>query len=250
MILRGHCSKALQGHLVWDIGGTILLIQTLMSGNLQQSLISLALILPAVVLCLVIHELSHGLMAYLFGDRTAKNAGRLTFDPLAHLDPVGFVCLLLLGFGWARPVPVNISNFKHKRLGMAMTALAGPLSNIVLAVVAFMVYIALYAQHLADSNTFAQAISMFISYVAQLSVGLGIFNLIPVYPMDGSRILQAILPFRMQAKWNAFFQKYQSIVVLILVVLVWFGGLHVVISLGTNAVYQLSLTIYSTLFLG
>ncbi len=227
-----------------------MLIQTLMSGNLQQSLISLALILPAVVLCLVIHELAHGVTAYLFGDRTAKNAGRLTFDPLAHLDPVGFVCLLLLGFGWARPVPVNISNFKHKKLGMAMTALAGPLSNFLLAIVSFMLYMALYTQHLADSNTFAQAVSMFLFYVAQMSVGLGVFNLIPVYPMDGSRILQAILPFRMQAKWNVFFQKYQSIVVLILVVVVWFGGLHIFISTATNAVYQLSVGIYSALFLG
>ena len=108
-----------------------------MSGDLRSAFITLALSLPAIVLCLSIHEAAHGGAAYLLGDRTAHDSGRLTLSPLAHIDPVGFICLLLFGFGWARPVPVNISNFKNRRTGMAVTALAGPAANFVTAFIAY-----------------------------------------------------------------------------------------------------------------
>ena len=92
-----------------------MLLRTLLSGDLRAALITLALSLPAVVMCLSVHEAAHGAAAYLMGDRTARDSGRLTLSPLAHIDPFGFLCLLLFGFGWARPVPVNISNFKNRR---------------------------------------------------------------------------------------------------------------------------------------
>ena len=114
-----------------------LLLRAILRGDLRTAFITLALSLPAIVLCLSVHEAAHGAAAYLLGDRTARNAGRVTLSPLAHIDPMGFVCLLLFGFGWARPVPVNISNFKNRRWGMALTALAGPLSNFVTAFIAY-----------------------------------------------------------------------------------------------------------------
>ncbi len=93
-----------------------------MSGDIRSAFITLALSLPAIVLCLSIHETAHGGAAYLLGDRTARDSGRVTLSPMAHIDPIGFLCLLLFGFGWARPVPVNIANFRNRRWGMALTA--------------------------------------------------------------------------------------------------------------------------------
>ena len=117
-----------------------MLWRSLLSGDLRSAFITLALSLPAIVLCLSVHEAAHGGAAYMLGDRTARDSGRLTLSPMAHIDPVGFLCLLLFGFGWARPVPVNISNFKNRRTGMAATALAGPVANFVTAFVAYCLY--------------------------------------------------------------------------------------------------------------
>ncbi|MFR2289993.1 MAG: site-2 protease family protein [Butyricicoccus sp.] len=108
-----------------------------MSGDIRSAFITLALSLPAIVLCLSIHETAHGGAAYLLGDRTARDSGRVTLSPMAHIDPIGFLCLLLFGFGWARPVPVNIANFRNRRWGMALTALAGPVSNFITAFIAY-----------------------------------------------------------------------------------------------------------------
>ena len=111
-----------------------------MSGDIRSAFITLALSLPAIVLCLSIHETAHGGAAYLLGDRTARDSGRVTLSPMAHIDPIGFMCLLLFGFGWARPVPVNIANFRNRRWGMALTALAGPVSNFITAFIAYCLY--------------------------------------------------------------------------------------------------------------
>ncbi len=113
-----------------------------MSGDIRSAFITLALSLPAIVLCLSIHETAHGGAAYLLGDRTARDSGRVTLSPMAHIDPIGFLCLLLFGFGWARPVPVNIGNFRNRRWGMALTALAGPVSNFITAFIAYCLYFA------------------------------------------------------------------------------------------------------------
>ena len=111
-----------------------------MSGDIRSAFITLALSLPAIVLCLSIHETAHGGAAYLLGDRTARDSGRVTLSPMAHIDPIGFLCLLLFGFGWARPVPVNIANFRNRRWGMALTALAGPVSNFITAFIAYCLF--------------------------------------------------------------------------------------------------------------
>ena len=200
-----------------------MLLRTLLSGDLRAALITLALSLPAVVLCLSVHEAAHGAVAYLMGDRTARDSGRLTLSPLAHIDPFGFLCLLLFGFGWARPVPVNISNFKNRRTGMAATALAGPAANFVTAFVAYCLYFVIWAY---GDSTFLQVLGEFLAIVASMSVGLGVFNLIPVHPLDGSRVLDAYLPF----SWSLKLQRYQPFIILLFVFALWRGWLDGIMS--------------------
>lgn len=213
----------------------------LLSGNsLTDALVGLVLSLPAIMLCLIIHEMSHGYMALALGDRTAKNAGRLSFTPAYHIDPVGFLCMLVFGFGWARPVPINISNFKNRRLGMALSAFAGPLSNFVLAFVCFLVYVPLAMASYSTGMTFLNVVAMFFLYTGQLSVGLGAFNLIPVHPLDGSRILDAVLPFDMQRKLNGFIARYQTIIMLAVIFIVWRGGLDLFIMWVSGGIQTLA----------
>ena len=200
-----------------------------MSGDLRSAFITLALSLPAIVLCLSIHEAAHGGAAYLLGDRTAHDSGRLTLSPLAHIDPVGFICLLLFGFGWARPVPVNISNFKNRRTGMAVTALAGPAANFVTAFIAYCLYFVVWFY---GNSVFMQVLGEFLAIVASMSVGLGVFNLIPVHPLDGSRVLDAYLPF----SWSLKLQRYQPVIILLFIFALWRGWLDIVMMRVSNII--------------
>lgn len=224
-----------------------MLFNALRRGDLRQALIMLALSLPAVVLCLSVHEAAHGGMAYLLGDRTARDSGRVTLSPLAHIDPWGFICLLLFGFGWARPVPVNISNFRNRRAGMALTALAGPLANFITAFIAFCAYILLLPYqgypYTGSGNPFLYVVGQFIMIVASMSVGLGVFNLIPVHPLDGSRVVDAFLPF----SWSLKLQKYQSVILLVFIVAVWMGWLDGLMSRAINIELQFAMR-FITLF--
>lgn len=200
-----------------------------MSGDLRSAFITLALSLPAIVLCLSIHEAAHGGAAYLLGDRTAHDSGRLTLSPLAHIDPVGFICLLLFGFGWARPVPVNISNFKNRRTGMAVTALAGPAANFVTAFIAYCLYFVVW---IYGNSVFMQVLGEFLAIVASMSVGLGVFNMIPVHPLDGSRVLDAYLPF----SWSLKLQRYQPVIILLFIFALWRGWLDIVMMRVSNII--------------
>lgn len=200
-----------------------------MSGDLRSAFITLALSLPAIVLCLSIHEAAHGGAAYLLGDRTAHDSGRLTLSPLAHIDPVGFICLLLFGFGWAQPVPVNISNFKNRRTGMAVTALAGPAANFVTAFIAYCLYFVVW---IYGNSVFMQVLGEFLAIVASMSVGLGVFNLIPVHPLDGSRVLDAYLPF----SWSLKLQRYQPVIILLFIFALWRGWLDIVMMRVSNII--------------
>ena len=200
-----------------------------MSGDLRSAFITLALSLPAIVLCLSIHEAAHGGAAYLLGDRTAHDSGRLTLSPLAHIDPVGFICLLLFGFGWARPVPVNISNFKNRRTGIAVTALAGPAANFVTAFIAYCLYFVVW---IYGNSVFMQVLGEFLAIVASMSVGLGVFNLIPVHPLDGSRVLDAYLPF----SWSLKLQRYQPVIILLFIFALWRGWLDIVMMRVSNII--------------
>lgn len=247
-----------------------MLWNALRRGDFQSAIITLALSLPAVILCLTVHEAAHGGMAYLLGDRTARDSGRVTLSPLAHIDPFGFMCLLIFGFGWARPVPVNIGNFKNRKAGMALTAFAGPASNFILAFVAFIGYLAI-GYHLLGSQIFYFGASgvhllmwmltsgqiavsgvtiflfvlmVFLGYTAVLSVGLGVFNLVPIHPLDGSRVLDAFMPF----SWSYRIQKYQGIILLVFIAALWFGWLDMLMMMADEAVFSVASRLF-TLFL-
>lgn len=162
-----------------------------------QGLVGLLISVLAALFCITVHELCHGLAAYTLGDPTAKNAGRLSLNPIRHIDPVGLIMMLVVHVGWAKPVPVDMRYFKRPKRGMAITALAGPVSNFVLAFLAVaLCSLAFRHSGLWAENKAVYLLLSFLANVAILSVGLGLFNLIPIPPLDGSKVLGAILPNR------------------------------------------------------
>ena len=158
------------------------------------SMLDMVLRLAAVLLCLTVHETCHGLAAYALGDPTARRAHRLSLNPLRHIDWFGLLMMFAAGFGWAKPVPVNPNYFKKPKQGMALTALAGPVSNFLLALLTLLAA-RIFCDMAAYSET-NQRILDFLLMVAVLSIGLGLFNLVPIPPLDGSKVLFAVLPDR------------------------------------------------------
>jgi Zn-dependent protease len=179
--------------------------------------VPLQLLLQAVpaLICIMVHEICHGAMAYALGDSTAKTQGRLSLNPLRHVDWMGLVMLLLFHIGWAKPVQVDIRNFRYPKRDMALTALAGPASNFVLAAVFLFLYGAAYAPCMVRGYTWVLAI---LSSTAYLSVSLGLFNLIPFPPLDGSKILFAFLPDRAYVRLMQL-ERYGMIVLIAAVLL-------------------------------
>lgn len=178
--------------------------------------------------CLPIHELAHGLMAYALGDRTAKNQGRLSLNPLAHLNPIGTVMIFLFGIGYANPVPVNPRNFKNVKGGMALTALAGPSSNLLMGFISVWGYY-IFAR-VGAGNSFLYAVAMFFLYAAQINVMLAVFNLLPIPPLDGSKIVAAVLPDKVYYKY----MMYERYIMIALMVLLFIGVLDTPISYLTS----------------
>lgn len=158
------------------------------------SMLDMVLRLAAVLLCLTVHETCHGLVAYALGDPTARRAHRLSLNPLRHIDWFGLLMMFAAGFGWAKPVPVNPNYFKKPKQGMALTALAGPVSNFLLALLTLLAA-RIFCDVAAYSET-NQRILDFLLMMAVLSIGLGLFNLVPIPPLDGSKVLFAVLPDR------------------------------------------------------
>lgn len=158
----------------------------------------------AALIALTLHEFAHGYVAYRLGDNTAKSLGRLTLNPIKHIDPFGALFMILFHFGWAKPVPINPRNFKNPRKGFAITALAGPATNIVIAFLTSFIYILCLSTFRETGNAFVDSLEintlLFLLYFFMINVGLGIFNLIPIPPFDGSRILNVILPERLYFK--------------------------------------------------
>lgn len=171
-------------------------------------------ILPIIIISLTFHEFAHGYVAYKLGDPTAKDQGRLTLNPLKHLDPLGFILMILLRFGWAKPVPVNPLYFRKPKKGMFLTALAGPLSNLILALVSSLLLSALFT--FVSISPFIEKIDTFLLLMTYINIGLAVFNLIPVYPLDGSRILGYFMP----NGFNDFFRRYGDYITIAFIVLV------------------------------
>ena len=181
-----------------------------------------------VLVCLTVHETCHGLAALALGDPTAKRMRRLSLNPLHHIDWLGLASMFLCGFGWAKPVPVDMRYFKRPKAGMAVTALAGPVSNMLLALL--MILCASVIAKAAPANVVTKWVFYFLLDAAALSVGLGLFNLIPIPPLDGSKVLFALLPERAYLT----LMRYERYGMLVLLLLVWMdvGGFYLSGAIG------------------
>ena len=171
----------------------------------------------AVLLCLTVHETCHGLAALALGDPTAKRMRRLSFNPIHHIDWLGLLSMFLCGFGWAKAVPVDMRYFKNPRAGMAMTALAGPASNFLLSLLSLFLASLIGQLPGAALSGFLVWLFNFLVETAILSIGLGLFNLVPIPPLDGSKVLFSLLPER--AYYTL--MRYERFGLLILMVIVW-----------------------------
>ena len=184
------------------------------------------LIIPAALLAIIFHELAHGATAYLLGDRTARDNERLSLNPLKHIDPLGLICMIFFGFGWAKPVPINPTHFKNRRFGLLAVSLAGPLSNFLMA------FLSLFSANLILTVLNPQG-SLIISFLllvvefffvsALLNIGLAVFNLIPIPPLDGSKILFSFLPHS-AIRFILCFERYGMIILLVLINLPFFSN--------------------------
>ena len=202
-----------------------MLINLLQNGLDKWAIIEIILALPVVLFALTVHEVSHGYAAYKLGDPTAHNFGRLDLNPLKHLDPLGTLCMLIAGFGWAKPVPVNPRYFKNYRRDMALTAAAGPASNFIMGTIGAL----LYGGVIRGFNAWLEinpsmsiynlgyAISLLFFYFSFLNFSLCFFNLIPIPPFDGSRILFIFLPDKLYFG----IMKYERYIMIALLVLLW-----------------------------
>ncbi|MBQ8393023.1 MAG: site-2 protease family protein [Clostridia bacterium] len=220
-------------------------------------LIDILISIPCVLVALVIHELAHGFIAYKLGDPTAKLMGRLTLNPLKHLDPIGTVCMIFFRFGWARPVPINTRFFKKPRRDICLSALAGPMANLLLAFIGAFIYsLSIY---LLSDVVFESANFLFYVCVAYetllfnfiwLNIALAIFNLIPLPPLDGSRILLIWLPYRIYAKILRYEREISAlfIVILLLDSRVLGGIFTKALSFLVNLIYGGMMTLFSLIF--
>ncbi len=217
-------------------------------GSGLNGILDMLITLLCVFLSLTVHEFCHGYMAYLRGDNTAQRAGRLSLNPIRHIDPIGALCLFLFGFGWAKPVSVNPINFRRKtiKLDMVLTAIAGPLSNFLLAFISMFIVVSIYV--FGGSNKWAYLAYQIFETLTVMNLGLGLFNLIPIPPLDGSKVLSAVLPTKYYFKLMQY-ENFGFIALIILINLPIFNsllnwalsGIYVAFWYGSGAILGLFL---------
>lgn len=210
------------------------LINRLLSGNIDfiSVIIYILSSLAVIFLTLPVHEFAHGFAATKLGDPTPRYQGRMTLNPFAHIDWIGAACILLFGFGWAKPVQVNSNNFRNPKRDMAVTALAGPLSNLIVAFAALLINNILSLIALKTLVSAFYYIGFFFYYIALINVSLAVFNLIPIPPLDGSRLLSALLPYR----YYYALMRYERYIFFGLIALLWIGVLDIPLNFLSGAV--------------
>ncbi len=193
-----------------------------------ENLISYLYIVPAALLAIIFHEFAHGLVSTWLGDPTPKATGRLTLNPVKHLDIVGLICLVFFHFGWAKPVLIDPSYYKNKKVGITLVSLAGPVMNFLLMLFSFIVlgiiYIIICKTNI-EINLFLEILINFFSYFAILNIGLGVFNLIPIPPLDGSKIVGIVLPKDAYEEYMGY-QKYGSFFMIGIMVVIYILSLY------------------------
>ncbi len=224
--------------------------------NLLEDLPMFLLSLPVILFALTVHEASHGYVAYRLGDTTARDLGRLTLNPIKHLDPIGTLMMVLFHIGWAKPVPINVRRFKNPRRDMAISAAAGPISNLLLAFIATPLFL-LYQSYLfpqllttsmqGDGNAalfnFAQALLQILFMMVSLNISLAVFNLIPIPPFDGSRIFYIFLPTKVYFE----IMRYEQYIKIGLLLFLWLGYLDGVIVTVTEFILLGMVNLWSLL---
>ncbi len=193
------------------------ILQSIWRGLDWSVLTNLLLSVVPALICITLHELAHGYVAYRLGDDTAKRAGRLTLNPLRHIDIMGLLMMIVFKFGWAKPVPVNMWKFKNPKKGMAITAAAGPIANLLIALVFLFLYGFLFALLHRPDRSLNWLLEM-LYITAYLSIALAIFNIIPIPPLDGSKVLFSCISDRSYTKLM-YYERYGMIILLVLVLL-------------------------------
>ena len=191
----------------------------------KEQLLSFIVSIPALLLAITVHECAHGWAAYYMGDHTARYSGRLSLNPLRHLDPIGALCMLFFHFGWAKPVPINPMYFRNRRAGIIKVSLAGPVSNFILGLIScILLYV--FSYFVPMNSMLSSFVLSILLQSVYMNAGLMIFNLIPIPPLDGSKILLEFLPYRLQFK----VYQYERYFSLILILLVYAGTITPVLS--------------------
>lgn len=199
----------------------------------------------AVFLAMSVHEMAHALVSYWMGDSLAKSRGRVSLNPFQHIDWLGLACLLLFGFGWAKPVPVDPYKYKDPKAGMVWTAFAGPLANFLLAFLCAMFY-CMIARFWPSFvlGSLGKYVIVFLTVCAAINLGFGIFNLIPIPPLDGARVFWSFLPDREYFKM----QQPNQIIVFLFLIVIASGVLNAPLSMLRSGVFEWMLTFWSSIF--